>query len=378
MRIFSAVLLAFLALSTPLAAQNIELHVVGVYEGNDKTDGRIHGPEVRVRVEQTDAPVVLALTSYEAVRWYIEAATDAQVEKIFVGGYAGKDSEVYVNNTQATPEILEGDTYSYRAQGKPFRTLVATLTKQLGVDRLASFSGAYRPKENQAFVVDETSMAPQLSQTYLGDLVRPQALPTVWEPLLDKLPAQVVRFNDKGFVISGNDDDVAIPISLDVPRISWPVGAAFDAHRNRIYGVTLGGEGYLYQYDMVEEQWSVLTSMENRDAAGMLLDADGNRLIMGTKHGRSPSFIIYDLRSGFTQVDIEPSTLAGYFDLYDIGNGPTVPLVPVAVQGDTLLAQAGGSASFRGIRSSDASRTYVIDLNTGRAALVAYRENLTR
>lgn len=375
MRHFSYVFLTLLALTSVAHAQGAQLHVVGVYEGNDKTDGRIHGPEVRVQVDQTEAPVFLALTSYEAVRWHIKTAPGAKIEKIYVGGYDGKGSEVFVNDTPVETIVLEGNTYSYRARGKPFRQLVASLTAQLGVSRLASFSGAYRPKPNQVFVVDQPSQAVQLEPAYLSDLVRPEALPSPWKPLLETPPVQSVRFTDDGFAMRAGDDEVRIPVTLDVPRISWPMGAAFDATKNRIFGVTLGGEGYLYQYDMVGERWSVLTSMDNHDANGMLFDPNHNRLIMGTRHSRTPTFVVYDLQvGGFLQVEVDHSSLIGYFDLYDIGNGPVVPLLPIAVEGDTLLAQAGGTDYYRGHRSSQASRTYVIDMTSGHATLVDFQE----
>ena len=378
-RVSSLVLLILFAFNSALFAQEVELHVVGVYEGNEKTGERIHGPEVHVRVERTDVPVVLALTSYEAVQWKIETASDVEISDVFVGGYDGKESEVYINDTVRMATVLEGNTYSYRAGGKPFRTLVTALTEKVGVAQLASMSGAYRPEPNQVFVIDGPSPVLQLRPDYLADLVRPDALPVQWGTLLDTPRTPVVRFTEDGFVMIADGANVQIPISLDVPRVSWPVGAAFDADRNRIYGVTLGGAGYLYQYDMVSELWSVVTSMDNNDAAGMLYDAVSNRLIMGSNGGRSPAFLTYDFEGELSNVAVDAGTLHGYTDLFDIGNGPAVPLLPIAVQGDTLLAQAGGRTPlFGSSRSSLSSRTYVIDMKTGRATLVTYHDSMTR
>ena len=375
MRLFSFVLLTFFAFASALFAQDAKVHVVGVYEGNTETQGRIHDPEVHVRVDQTEAPVVLALTSHQAVRWRIEAAPGASIEQVYVGGYDGKTSDVYINGTLSERMILEGNTFSYRAEGKPFRTLVTSLTTQLGVDRLASFSGAYRPEPGQVLVVDKPSQAIQLQPDYLGELVRPDALPEEWKAVLMTPPTRMVRFSDDGFLMRVDDrNDVKIPVSLEVPRVSWPMGAAFDAARNRIYGVSAGGEGYLYQYDMVAEAWSVLTGMDHRDSSGMLFDEKQDRLIIGAPNYRTPSFLVYNLTGSFIEVELDHSALIGYFDLYDIGNGPPVPLLPIAVEGDMLLAKAGNTESYRGHGSSQASRTYVINMKTGSATLVDYQE----
>lgn len=68
-----------------------ELHIVGVYEG----EGAQHGPSsdvhltgvVEVVVHHRPKPVVLALTSYEPVRWVITLRPGANVSRVLTQGY---------------------------------------------------------------------------------------------------------------------------------------------------------------------------------------------------------------------------------------------------------------------------------------------------
>ena len=51
-----------------------------------------------------------------------------------------------------------------------------------------------------------------------------------------------------------------IPVAFDneLPRLSWPTGMAFDSQRQRLLLTSHGGGGYLYAYDVAEEEWSVV------------------------------------------------------------------------------------------------------------------------
>lgn len=124
MRILLAVFIFFLPV---IAWANAELHAIGVYEGNIKTNGRIHGGEVRVFVDRTTAPVILSIGSYEPVRWFIETTQETRVENIILHGYRPKKSEVFLNGVEVAPQIIEGVRSSYRSDGRNFRRIIEAL-----------------------------------------------------------------------------------------------------------------------------------------------------------------------------------------------------------------------------------------------------------
>ena len=99
-------------MSLPLAAQQAEVHAVGVYEGNEKTNGRIHGPEAHVVVDRDNVPVILSLSSYEALRWFVETAPGTRIETILLHGYKSENTEVYLNGILVTAQILTDARYN--------------------------------------------------------------------------------------------------------------------------------------------------------------------------------------------------------------------------------------------------------------------------
>ena len=67
----------------------------------------------------------------------------------------------------------------------------------------------------------------------------------------------------------------------DMPPISWPVGAVFDNANKRLYGVTLGGEGYVYGADRERAQTWIVGSMKGVDAFAIGHDSTTDQLILG-------------------------------------------------------------------------------------------------
>lgn len=363
-------------LMTPAKADGTELHVVGVYEGNVKTDGRIHGPEVRVDVNRPGESVTLALGSYEAVKFLLTVSDATTVEKIYLFGYQPKSIEVVVNGATVEPELLNIESYAYKDKGNRFRSLVDRLTEKVGVERLASFNGAYTAPATP-FRIDRVRDAPELKPVYLSDFVRPEAVPESLRPFLDgNRPMPAVQFSDKGFVLEDNGVTEIYPITLDVPTVSWPVDGTYDSVNRRIYGVSLGGEGFLYVYDLDTDTWSVATSMNQADATGMIHDAQNDRLLIALGRIGGGGLVEWTETGGFRRINlsVKETDLPGYTDLYDPGNGPLAPLIPIAIDGDALLLQATSERHMmRTGRVPDKTRTYLVDLSDGTAELVAYK-----
>lgn len=349
-----------------------ELHAIGVYEGNIRTDGRIHGPEVRVLVDRTENPVILSIASYEPVRWFIETTEGTEIETVFLNGHEPEKSEVYLNGEQIRPHILGGVRASHRNEGRKFRRLLDVLQRETGLGMLSSFHGSYSATP-EPFVVNRIVLDVRNRVDHLKEEVRPEAVPDTLRPFLDlsaQLSVPQVRFTNTGFTLTEGDETTVIPLSLDVPDISHPTGAAYDQEGGRMFGVTFGGEGFIYQYDMGEDQWSILTSMEQVDAISMLYDAEKNQLILGLGVVSS-GMMVYDLEQNtFSRLPVQTGDFFGFTDLYDPGNGPNANLFPLAVSGDLLLVRAFASRHFG--TQAEKSRTYLVNMQTGAVTLVAY------
>lgn len=374
--IFKPFLLFLLLLAGPAAAnETAELHVIGVYEGNIRTDGVVHGPEVRAVVDRGDVPVILSLSSYEPVRWRLTTRPGTRVETIYISGYQPERSEIFLNDIQVMPIVLPEGSYAYKPEGVKFRSLISLLASETGLERLSSFSGSYSAPE-EGFAVVAVDDAPELGPDHLRAYLRPDLVPAALRPYLaDRQPdSSGARMTNDGFAyLDESGVERSVSASLDVPRISWPAAAAMDRDGGRIFGVTYGGEGFIYQYDMGTETWSVLASMQNMDAAGMIYDGEEDRLILGVGL-MGTGLAVFDRKRGLTQVPLKQSSLPGLTDLYDPGNGPATPLLPIAVSGDMVLATADGRRFPFDDEGQGSYRTYLVDLRTGEAALVAYRD----
>ena len=372
---YIALLIAFAITAGSVAADPIEVHAVGVYEGNIRTNGQIHGGQVRVQIDRTEAPVVLAVGAYEPVRWYLDVSPGTRIETIYLHGHGAAKSEVYRNDVPVAPIVLEDLDAGYKNKGERFRALVARMSDLARVDGLSSFHGEYRATETP-FIIDAVQTTPDNRVDHLQERLMPERVPSDLRAFLDpdyEIQGPRAQFTYDGFVVTDGDNERTIPVTLDVPDISHPTGATIDSTGGRIFGATLGGEGFLYQYDLSAERWSVLSSMNNLDAAGMIYDAEQDRLVLGLGLFNA-GLVIYDLKSArFSEVPIDTDTLPGLTDLFDPGNGPSAELIPVALSGDQVIVRAmERHAAHRFLDGRPPSRTYLINLVTGTATLVAY------
>ncbi|MBD3623900.1 MAG: hypothetical protein HUJ24_00670 [Rhodobacteraceae bacterium] len=76
-------------LCLPEIAGPADVHVLSSYDGGDKLDPSLARTTgyADVRVEPTETPVLLVLSSYEKVIWRIDAADDARIAGILLSGY---------------------------------------------------------------------------------------------------------------------------------------------------------------------------------------------------------------------------------------------------------------------------------------------------
>lgn len=361
-----------------LSASSVEVHAVGVYEGSLRTEDQLHGPIGRISLDRPGAKVVLLLGSYEPVRWLVSVTPETTLQGVILHGHQPRLSEVIVNDVPSSAVRVEGLPYTYQAQGQRMRALLDMLPRFAGQGQLASFSGAYQAPEAGFVIGPDTVLLPQLQPDFAErQAIAPQGLPAAFRAILgaERPPEPEVVLTEEGFAFraagqaAGTETARKIPISLDVPPVSWPVGAARDPKTGRVYGVTLGGEGFVYLWDPASGLWSVPSSMRNADATGAIFDADLGRLVILVPGALY--FLDREGKKARTNFDIKAAV--GLSDLYDPGNGPFPSLRPLAsAEGKLLLlATAGGPhRPYLEDRPGIGHRYYVIDMTTGKIDLV--------
>lgn len=367
---------AFIAPALTAFAQP-ETHFVGIYEGVEETDGRVHGPEARLSIDRPGAEIVLILADYGPVRWFVDVAPSTNLREIVIAGHQPERSEVVVSGGPEPKMRIDTDMPDpYEIVGRAFRELVDTLAARSDLPPLLSFNGSYRAPET-GFVIDAASApVPEMSPNYLDDLVRPDRLTPTLREAMASWPTEALEFSDSGFIFrdpAKPDTEEIIPVTLDVPDISWPVAAAIDTRRGQYYGVSLGGEGLLYAYDPATQIWRVMRSMDGFDAGGMMYDEAADRLIvLGDMFSNSTEIWVMDPADNgaiLRELSLAPGVLHGLTDLFDVGNSRPPPLLPVAVDGDLLLVRTGVDWP---IDDEPGRRSYVIDLSDGRVDLVDF------
>lgn len=128
-----------------------EVHVVGIFEDFERTDGKIHGPRALVVLDRPGAEVVLVLISYSAVRWEVQLADGTAAPTVVLSQFRRNDrqSQVLLDGTLLADPVQMDLPRSYKPYGNRFRDLVRLIPERFGVARMASFSGAYGPKRRR-------------------------------------------------------------------------------------------------------------------------------------------------------------------------------------------------------------------------------------
>lgn len=121
---------------TPLL-RDAQVEAVSVYEAIiDRGPGR--GDPVRVRVQPAWRPVVLVLSSHQAVQWQIDAAPGADLRAVLVAG----SGESRVSGTQDIPVSSIGGFYAFKQGSQQFRHLEQEVLRCTGC-AIEHFFGMY-------------------------------------------------------------------------------------------------------------------------------------------------------------------------------------------------------------------------------------------
>lgn len=131
---------------------NKELHLIGVYEARSDHQGEYHPTgTIDIKIERQDRPIILVLSSYEAVQWNVYLKSGVNLEKIIVNGYHDQkvsgvsDIPIEEFSYQETGNYLGKFAYRWDKFSPSHDTLsLVNKLEQFTKTNLASFQGCYR------------------------------------------------------------------------------------------------------------------------------------------------------------------------------------------------------------------------------------------
>lgn len=367
-----------------------EIHVVGIYEGNERTDGVIHGPQAKISIDRPGEKVTLFLTSYDRVLWMIEPSEKTTIDQIVISSYTD-GSKILVNGEERKPDVkLKKNIFTYKEDSSRFRELLTVIKHMTGHDRISSFSGKYGAPE-EGFNIESVSQDVDLKESRLEDLLAPaDKIPeATFTGVLNGIPAEydlqgkrikyltmrvagsievpeeeayyrltsegLDKYDAKGKLLK------EIPASLDVPTFSWATGITYDSKRKRIVVSSFGGEGYLYAYYPKTDKWEVIRSLQNTDIQRIAYDKETDSYIaigghLGSSAQGVPLIFFSPVGERTKNITIPLSELPAFTDTFDSGNGPGPVVEVIPIKGHFIIISSSGHA--RSARNTVVQRIY--------------------
>ncbi len=398
------------------AQASAEVHIIGLYEGQEQTGGKLHGGRATVTVNRPGKRVTLVLTSYEPVSWQVNSSPDSRIEKVILGGYErqvvkGLPEDVPVVEAFRQDGAAVALGYSYRIDSMQFRQLVDGLAKLTDAP-IASFQGAYRPAGG--FVVDRVQNDPRLAYDYprpavnfrlpdlrfkafyhlpggnrfeaqssYGDFTLAGPVPESLVPV----PGRVARMvhdpaSGKYFGIQNHDvveidweakSVTKLDLGLDVPKLSWPSDLTFDTRRQRLLLKSSGGGGYLYAYHPARQAWSVVMEKPGVEliAHHPQLDALFGIALPHSEEGNRPVLVRFNQHGAIVrQFALEGPIIPGSVD-----GGPGAPRSQLIAVDKYLVLLATRDPRRSGGEGSVDTLLYLIHPEAGQVSLT-WRETV--
>jgi hypothetical protein len=280
---------------------DVEVRVVGIYEGVNESDGTIYGPRARVEIDRPGKEIVLVLGAETPASWELSLAGDTKVKKVILDGkqpqtVTGLPEGVPIEKTPAGGGVI--GRFDRDRDGSPeFAKYVAGLGRRVTKpppartpgerwleepvvvdsvhDHLMLIVGYPQPTPAQDLPAVAGEVAGKIAfdahhysgrAAFFGE----HTLQGPNDAKLMHLPGRVGRvafdpetkecygIANHDFVKVNLDENrfEKIDVGANVPRLSWPGEITFDTKRKR---VILGTTKYLYTYAPATGEWSILT-----------------------------------------------------------------------------------------------------------------------
>ena len=372
-KMFRHQLLVLLISLFPLTAfaQGRELHVVAARQGIGLSRPDLPPPTAQVLVDRPGSSVVLVLLDFSPIEWSVRATPGTIIENILLGGAEASSSQILFFDTPFVASATPGIPMTHHPQGEKFRDLVATLTERMGTDRISSFQGVQvAPKGG--FVVDRVDTETEvLANNYLQDLIADATdLPN---SLIEWLNGESqpldydLLFEESGMYLTIGQDTRFFPVDPNLPTPVFPSGSAFDFENGVIYGITFGGEGFIYGVHTNTGEWSIIDSLGGYDAMKLYYHTPERQLIMTGAFSRPGEIRVYDLDGGFRHTKILVNAFPGLTDIFNYGNEHAPSLTPRSYEDGWLLLEASSDDD-----ESPATRVYAVHLPTKEVRLLRF------
>lgn len=330
-------------------ADGAEIIIISGYE---PSDAGTYGTRAKVVINRPKSKVLLVLTSYEKITWEVVGSPQTKIVGIVVAGY----KKPTVVTTVKTVGYLSKLPYSYETENSKFKELLAKLNQLFGITKIDVFRGKYTiPSLTTISELDRphaeltlTSTATQIPEVNFSfNLVGADFKNSKWSllgPSPQILSNEMFTLSKDGdFLYKAVDDGIEITnfvkgnhslirMPSNFPSFSWLTGITFDTKREIVTITTLGGEGFLYRFDVKNKNWIDFRSLHNVDILSLSYDFTSDRYVGWTSAGEL-IFISNDGEALFTKKVIDK--LSGFGRLYDRGNESS-PRITIAPNGNDI------------------------------------------
>ncbi|RZL92348.1 MAG: hypothetical protein EOP76_11775 [Variovorax sp.] len=273
-------------------AVDSEVVVITGYETKDRV------PEVVL--DRPGQKVVLLLSTYEKVLWKVSATPGTQVQAILVSSFQKPVSPVSGPPGTRLWEIDAGYA-SQVATPDAFKGWSQMMRSRFGATRLDALRSDYRLAGVQRYdrpdaVVAVLALPPPPPEKASVDVrfeltTSDQRRPVTWTNAGPLVPGDEWRdYFTRGketpgprgttFAISGEGVNRIVgesskplaPMPPSFPPVSWPTDLAYDPIKGVVALTTLGGEGFLYRYDLRADRWIDYRSLSDMDITALAFD----------------------------------------------------------------------------------------------------------
>ena len=285
-------------------ANGAEIAVVSGYEVEEQSRT---GTRVRVVLDRPGKNVLLVLTSYERIAWYVEASPNTRVRGILVGN---RQNESTVNSKVDTKAYFVEFPYVPQADSREFSSVVAKLNQMFGVAKVDSLRSNYGlPPVVTITEIDKPTSALTLAGpgvekpegNFEFNLILQDYSQAKWTltgpgkaPVSGYMSGgKFVMSPDGSTVYSIKDDKLTITrkgtsdvyvaaLPSNFPQFSWAMDIAYDSRRDIVSIISLGGEGFFYRFDAKARKWIDFRSANNVDVYSMTYDRAADQYVAWT------------------------------------------------------------------------------------------------
>jgi hypothetical protein len=368
---------------SPQLAAGAELVVVS---GHEPTLG-----VARVRLNRPGRRVLLVLSSHEKILWRVEATAGTTVVGVLLASVMN-DSGVIADKQLPVHRVQF--PFAPEPNHINFRKMLQQLNALFGVTKIDIFKGSYqvpalleigalnpahadltlqgvaatRPRSVFSFEMltrdlrkesirnDGVSASRQNEHLFAGS-----------KTVLTRPGGQAYRLSDTGLQLIQTKSGQAQPLPMppQFPELSWPTAVAYDDSQDIVAVASMGGEGFLYRFDVERQRWLDYQSLDNFDITSLAYEPNGKRYVGWTSDG---SLVYVSNRGKVLKRKRLAELMPGLGYLYDRGE-LTAPVL--------LLAPLGSQTALVHLHDDKVSMIWTYDETTEQAQLTYRRPMVT-